>query len=118
LSTPGDETDGEAISIRRPRRRVPRISKRPRPSPTRCYYCKHELFAELEPLPRAEGFAVIPYEENASDTGEFRPGAQAVAEFQVVGNLVFAGGLRGVPAERWLHKELDRAEQVSVLNGP
>jgi uncharacterized protein len=49
----------------------------------RCYYCKHELFEELTPLARAENFAVIAYGENASDIGDFRPGAQAAAEFQV-----------------------------------
>ncbi len=49
----------------------------------RCYFCKHELFSELAPLARAEGFAVIAYGENASDIGDFRPGAQAAAEFQV-----------------------------------
>ena len=49
----------------------------------RCYYCKHELFEELTPLARAEQFAVIAYGENASDLGDFRPGAKAAAEFQV-----------------------------------
>jgi uncharacterized protein len=49
----------------------------------RCYFCKHELFEELTPLAQAENFAVIAYGENASDTGDFRPGAQAAAEFQV-----------------------------------
>ncbi len=49
----------------------------------RCYFCKHELFNELVPLARAEGLAVIAYGENASDIGDFRPGAQAAAEFQV-----------------------------------
>ena len=49
----------------------------------RCYFCKHELFEELEPLARAENFAVICYGENASDVGDFRPGAKAAAEFQV-----------------------------------
>jgi len=49
----------------------------------RCYFCKHELFTELAPLAKAEGFAVIAYGENASDVGDFRPGAQAAAEFQV-----------------------------------
>jgi uncharacterized protein len=49
----------------------------------RCYFCKHELFEELAPLARAEGFAVIAYGENASDAGDFRPGARAAAEFQV-----------------------------------
>lgn len=49
----------------------------------RCYFCKQELFEELTPLARAEGFAVIAYGENASDSGDFRPGAQAAKEFQV-----------------------------------
>jgi len=49
----------------------------------RCYFCKHELFTELEPIARAGGFAVIAYGENASDVGDFRPGAQAAREFQV-----------------------------------
>jgi len=49
----------------------------------RCYFCKHELFTELEPLARAGGYAVIAYGENASDIGDFRPGAKAAAEFQV-----------------------------------
>jgi uncharacterized protein len=49
----------------------------------RCYFCKHELFEELTPLAKAENFAVIAYGENASDIGDFRPGAQAAAEFQV-----------------------------------
>lgn len=49
----------------------------------RCYFCKHELFEELAPLAKAENFAVIAYGENASDVGDFRPGAKAAAEFQV-----------------------------------
>jgi uncharacterized protein len=49
----------------------------------RCYFCKHELFTELEPIAKAEGYAVIAYGENASDVGDFRPGAQAAKEFQV-----------------------------------
>src|SRR5258708_24272496 len=57
----------------------------------RCYFCKHELFTELEPLARAEGFAVIAYGENASDAGDFRPGARAAAEFQVRAPLKEAG---------------------------
>jgi len=57
----------------------------------RCYFCKHELFTELAPLARAEGFAVIAYGENASDVGDYRPGAQAAAEFQVRAPLKEAG---------------------------
>jgi uncharacterized protein len=58
---------------------------------TRCYFCKHELFTELAPLARSEKLAVIAYGENASDTGDFRPGAQAAAEFQVRAPLKEAG---------------------------
>ena len=57
----------------------------------RCFFCKHELFTELAPLAKAEGFAVIAYGENASDTGDYRPGAQAAAEFQVRAPLKEAG---------------------------
>jgi uncharacterized protein len=57
----------------------------------RCYFCKHELFIELAPLARAEGFAVIAYGENASDVGDFRPGAQAAKEFRVRAPLKEAG---------------------------
>ena len=57
----------------------------------RCYFCKHELFGQLTPIARAEKFAVIAYGENASDNGDFRPGAQAAAEFQVHAPLKEAG---------------------------
>ncbi len=57
----------------------------------RCYFCKHELFTELAPLAKSEGFAVLAYGENASDIGDYRPGAQAAAEFQVRAPLKEAG---------------------------
>src|SRR5437867_9678112 len=49
----------------------------------RCYFCKHELFEKLAPIAREQGLTVIAYGENASDVGDFRPGARAAAEFQV-----------------------------------
>ena len=61
----------------------------------RCYFCKHELFTELAPLAREGGFAVIAYGENASDVGDFRPGAQAAAEFQVRAPLKEIGPHQG-----------------------
>jgi uncharacterized protein len=57
----------------------------------RCYFCKRELFSELEPLARREGLAVIAYGENASDTADFRPGARAATEFSVRAPLKEAG---------------------------
>jgi uncharacterized protein len=41
------------------------------------------LFAHLAPLAKAEHLAVIAYGENASDAGDYRPGARAADEFQV-----------------------------------
>lgn len=72
----------------------------------RCYFCKHELFEELTPLARAEDFAVIAYGENASDVGDFRPGAQAAAKFQVRAPLKEVGltkaEIRELSAQRGL----------------
>jgi pyridinium-3,5-biscarboxylic acid mononucleotide sulfurtransferase len=49
----------------------------------RCYFCKSELFTHLTPIAKSDGFAIIAYGENASDVGDFRPGTQAAAEFQI-----------------------------------
>jgi uncharacterized protein len=57
----------------------------------RCYFCKHALFTELEPIARNEHFAVIAYGENASDVGDHRPGSMAAAEFDVRAPLREAG---------------------------
>ncbi len=57
----------------------------------RCYFCKHDMLEEFTPLARAEGLAVVVYGENASDVGDFRPGAKAAAEFNVRAPLKEAG---------------------------
>jgi uncharacterized protein len=57
----------------------------------RCYFCKHDLFENLAPLAKAEDLAVIVYGENASDVGDFRPGAKAAAAYQVRAPLKEAG---------------------------
>jgi pyridinium-3,5-biscarboxylic acid mononucleotide sulfurtransferase len=57
----------------------------------RCYFCKTELFRELVPLARKEGYATIVYGENASDVGDYRPGALAATEHQVRAPLREAG---------------------------
>jgi len=49
----------------------------------RCYFCKHELFTQLVPLARTEGYTVLVYGENATDVGDVRPGAQAAQEFDI-----------------------------------
>ncbi len=54
-----------------------------RNAPNRCYFCKTELFSQITELARREHWQTIVYGENASDTGDYRPGAQAAAEFCV-----------------------------------
>jgi uncharacterized protein len=80
----------------------------------RCYFCKHELFAELAPLARAEAFAVIAYGENASDVGDHRPGAQAAAEFQVRAPLKETGLTKADIRELSAHLGLPTADKPQM----
>lgn len=57
----------------------------------RCYFCKSELFTQMESLAAAEGFAALAYGENADDPAHLRPGSLAAAEFQVLAPLKEAG---------------------------
>ncbi len=49
----------------------------------RCYFCKSELFTQLERLADQLGFYWIAYGENADDIGDHRPGATAAREHGV-----------------------------------
>jgi uncharacterized protein len=49
----------------------------------RCYYCKHELYTQLQALAREQGIPVIADGSNADDRGDYRPGRQAAREFGV-----------------------------------
>jgi uncharacterized protein len=54
-----------------------------RANPTnRCYFCKHELYAQLVPIATARG-AIVVDGNNADDRGDYRPGRQAAREFGV-----------------------------------
>lgn len=59
--------------------------------PDRCYFCKSKLFEKMAALAKAEGWETIVYGENADDTGDFRPGHQAAAEFRIRAPLKEAG---------------------------
>lgn len=49
----------------------------------RCYFCKSELFANLDGLAAQMGFHWIAYGENLDDVGDYRPGAKAADEHHV-----------------------------------
>jgi len=56
----------------------------------RCYHCKDELFARMETLRTARGFASIAYGINADDTRDFRPGHRAAHEHAILAPLLDA----------------------------
>jgi len=53
----------------------------------RCYFCKTELFDQLEPLARRLGLAHIAYGMNRDDRGDWRPGQRAARERRVAAPL-------------------------------
>lgn len=57
----------------------------------RCYFCKTELFTELEPLAEQYHVRYIAYGLNVDDLGDFRPGQKAAREFGVRSPLKEAG---------------------------
>ncbi len=57
----------------------------------RCYFCKTELFSQLEPLAKHYNLSHIAYGINQDDDADFRPGQRAAREFGVRGPLKEAG---------------------------
>lgn len=57
----------------------------------RCYFCKTELFTQLEPVAKQHHLRYIAYGINKDDDGDFRPGQRAAREFGVRGPLKEAG---------------------------
>jgi pyridinium-3,5-biscarboxylic acid mononucleotide sulfurtransferase len=57
----------------------------------RCYFCKSELFTQLDGIATKLGFRWIAYGENQDDTGDHRPGAKAAGEHRVRAPLKEAG---------------------------
>jgi uncharacterized protein len=57
----------------------------------RCYFCKTELFTQLDALAEQMGFHWIAYGENQDDSGDHRPGAKAASEHRVRAPLKEAG---------------------------
>ncbi|HEY8715002.1 MAG TPA: ATP-dependent sacrificial sulfur transferase LarE, partial [Candidatus Acidoferrum sp.] len=57
----------------------------------RCYFCKDELFGELDELAAVRKFAAVCYGVNADDTLDFRPGHRAAREHEVLAPLLDVG---------------------------
>ena len=57
----------------------------------RCYFCKKHILQRLLDVAKEKNFAVLVEGSNADDSLDFRPGAQAVQELNVVSPLAEAG---------------------------
>lgn len=62
-----------------------------RNNPDRCFHCKEELFAALEPIRVARGLAVVAYGATADDAGDHRPGHASAVRRGVRFPLLEAG---------------------------
>ena len=59
--------------------------------PSRCYFCKDELYSRIRAVAAAEGFEVVVDGGNLDDTGDHRPGRRAAEEVGVRSPLEEAG---------------------------
>jgi pyridinium-3,5-biscarboxylic acid mononucleotide sulfurtransferase len=71
----------------------------------RCYFCKTELYSDVEKIAGEEGVRYIANGTNVDDLGDYRPGLKAADEHQVVSPLKDAGLTKD--DIRMIAKELD-----------
>ena len=57
----------------------------------RFFYCKDELFTQMEQMRASRGFDAVAYGVNLDDQGDFRPGQQAARQHGVAAPLLEAG---------------------------
>lgn len=58
--------------------------------PTRCYFCRAEMYGKMFPLIAEAGFSRLADGANADDRGDYRPGQRAAAEWEVLHPLLEA----------------------------
>jgi len=83
-----------------------------RNDPSRCFFCKDELFAVMEEFRGAHGFDSIAYGVNLDDQGDFRPGQRAAQQHRVAAPLLQAG------LSKQEIRELARAAGLRVWDKP
>jgi pyridinium-3,5-biscarboxylic acid mononucleotide sulfurtransferase len=80
--------------------------------PSRCFFCKDELYSKLTELAREHSIAHILDGFNASDVGDFRPGRKAGEKWRIKSPLLEAGLTK--PEIR----EIARAHNLSFWDKP
>jgi len=78
----------------------------------RCYFCKHELYSQLQKMAEMRGFQSVVDGNNLDDTGDYRPGRQAGRELQIRSPLIEAG------LNKAEIRELSRRQGLSTWNQP
>ncbi len=81
-------------------------------NPDRCFFCKDELFTELDQLAARRGFSAVAYGVNVDDQGDWRPGQQAAHQHKVLTPLLDAGLTKADI------RELSRRADLPVWNRP
>ena len=71
----------------------------------RCYICKKEIFSEIKSLASENGISTVCDGSNADDTGDYRPGMQAIRELGIKSPLLECGLTKN--EIRILSKEMD-----------
>src|SRR5215472_7313080 len=81
-------------------------------NPDRCFFCKDELFSQLDQLAAQRGFSAVAYGVNVDDQGDWRPGQRAAREHRVLTPLLDAGLTKADI------RELSRRVDLPVWNRP
>jgi uncharacterized protein len=80
--------------------------------PTRCYFCRTEMYGRLGPIALDHGFEIVLDGANEDDRGDFRPGMKAADENGVLHPLMASGfGKKEI-------RELARAMDLPVWDKP
>ena len=78
----------------------------------RCYFCKHDLYSELQKIAESRGFLNVVDGNNLDDTRDYRPGRQAGRELQIRSPLIEAG------LNKEEIRELSRLQGLPTWNQP
>ena len=81
---------------------IPNFKNNPK---NRCYICKKEIFSRIKDLAKENGIFTVCEGSNADDTGDYRPGMQAVRELGIKSQLLECGLTKN--EIRILSKEMD-----------
>lgn len=82
--------------------KIPGFKENPK---NRCYICKKEIFSRIKELSKENGISTVCEGSNADDTGDYRPGMQAVSELGIKSPLLECGLTKN--EIRILSKEMD-----------